>query len=68
MINVHSFMVAAGTQILFAFWFVHLSKTFRQISEHILQDSAVVQDPSGEGQIVYLFLPLYKVSLGTPLH
>lgn len=25
------------------------------------QDSAVVQDPEGEGQIVYLFLPLYKV-------
>jgi hypothetical protein len=24
-------------------------------------DSAVVQDPEGEGQIVYLFLPLYKV-------
>lgn len=23
-------------------------------------DSAVVQDPSGDGQIVYLFLPLYK--------
>jgi len=23
-------------------------------------DSAVVQDPNGEGQIVYLFLPLYK--------
>jgi serine/threonine kinase 16 len=26
-----------------------------------LQDSAVVQDPEGEGKIVYLFLPLYKV-------
>ena len=25
-----------------------------------LQDSAVVQDPAGDGQIVYLFLPLYK--------
>ena len=24
-------------------------------------DSAVVQDPDGEGKIVYLFLPLYKV-------
>ncbi|OBZ72390.1 Serine/threonine-protein kinase ENV7 [Grifola frondosa] len=24
------------------------------------QDSAVVQDPNGDGQIVYLFLPLYK--------
>lgn len=28
-----------------------------------LQDSAVVQDPEGEGQIVYLFLPHYKVRL-----
>jgi hypothetical protein len=27
------------------------------------QDSAVVQDPEGEGQIVYLFLPLYKVRI-----
>jgi hypothetical protein len=26
-----------------------------------LEDSAVVQDPDGEGKIVYLFLPLYKV-------
>ncbi|PPQ83093.1 hypothetical protein CVT25_003797 [Psilocybe cyanescens] len=25
-----------------------------------IMDSAVVQDPDGEGQIVYLFLPLYK--------
>lgn len=25
------------------------------------QDSAVVQDPNGDGQVVYLFLPLYKV-------
>ncbi|KAH9481754.1 Serine/threonine-protein kinase ppk13 [Psilocybe cubensis] len=25
-----------------------------------IMDSAVVQDPEGEGQIVYLFLPLYK--------
>ena len=25
-----------------------------------VQDSAVVQDPEGEGKIVYLFLPLYK--------
>ncbi|KAG5646954.1 hypothetical protein DXG03_001677 [Asterophora parasitica] len=25
-------------------------------------DSAVVQDPEGDGKIVYLFLPLYKVS------
>jgi hypothetical protein len=25
------------------------------------EDSAVVQDPDGEGKIVYLFLPLYKV-------
>jgi len=32
-------------------WNTHLSS----------QDSAVVQDPEGEGQIVYLFLPLYKV-------
>ena len=28
-----------------------------------LQDSAVVQDPEGDGQIVYLFLPLYKVRI-----
>jgi hypothetical protein len=26
-----------------------------------MQDSAVVQDPDGDGKIVYLFLPLYKV-------
>lgn len=26
-------------------------------------DSAVVQDPNGDGQVVYLFLPLYKVCL-----
>jgi hypothetical protein len=25
-----------------------------------LQDSAVLQDSSGEGKIVYLFLPIYK--------
>jgi len=25
-----------------------------------IMDSAVVQDPEGDGQIVYLFLPLYK--------
>lgn len=25
------------------------------------KDSAVLQDPEGDGQIVYLFLPLYKV-------
>ncbi|KAG9315020.1 other/NAK protein kinase [Chiua virens] len=28
-------------------------------------DSAVVQDPEGEGRIVYLFLPLYKTSVET---
>lgn len=28
----------------------------------LAQDSAVVQDPEGEGKIVYLFLPLYQVS------
>ena len=26
-----------------------------------LQDSAVLQDSDGEGKIVYLFLPIYKV-------
>ena len=26
-----------------------------------LQDSAVLQDFDGEGKIVYLFLPIYKV-------
>jgi hypothetical protein len=26
----------------------------------LLQDSAVLQDPDGEGKIVYLFLPNYK--------
>ena len=31
------------------------------------QDSAVVQDPEGEGQIVYLFLPLYKVCFSAQL-
>jgi hypothetical protein len=38
-------------------WNTHLSS----------QDSAVVQDPEGEGQIVYLFLPLYKVCFGEQL-
>jgi hypothetical protein len=28
-----------------------------------LQDSAVLQDSDGEGKIVYLFLPIYKVRL-----
>lgn len=28
---------------------------------NVPQDSAVVQDSDGEGKIVYLFLPLYKV-------
>lgn len=28
---------------------------------NLCKDSAVVQDPDGEGKIVYLFLPLYKV-------
>ena len=38
-------------------WNTHLSS----------QDSAVVQDPEGEGQVVYLFLPLYKVRFGGQL-
>jgi hypothetical protein len=30
----------------------------------VFQDSAVVQDPDGDGKIVYLFLPLYTVRTG----
>jgi len=35
----------------------------RASSIDALQDSAVVQDSSGEGKIVYLFLPIYKARI-----
>ncbi|KAI6042574.1 protein kinase [Pisolithus marmoratus] len=39
---------------------VEAYRRFRHPNIIRILDSAVVQDPEGEGQIVYLFLPLYK--------
>ncbi|KAL4064365.1 protein kinase [Scleroderma citrinum] len=39
---------------------VEAYRRFRHANIIRILDSAVVQDPEGEGQIVYLFLPLYK--------
>lgn len=39
---------------------VEAYRRFRHPNIIRILDSAVIQDPDGEGQIVYLFLPLYK--------
>jgi serine/threonine kinase 16 len=51
--------VVSGIRTSSAFWSV-TRPTLRRILILRRQDSAVVQDPEGEGKIVYLFLPLYK--------
>jgi serine/threonine kinase 16 len=48
------------TKISSVFWYVDLISLSDTDSDP-QQDSAVIQDPDGDGKIVYLFLPLYKV-------
>lgn len=49
-------------QTSFAFSYVARPTLQSRCPDDYVQDSAVVQDPAGDGQVVYLFLPLYKVS------
>lgn len=51
----------AGIPTSFEFWYDCKCLLSAKWRPEIFQDSAVVQDSDGEGKIVYLFLPLYKV-------
>ena len=64
-ITILSSQLFAGILISSACWclFPPCRANKQSMPDHFSQDSAVVQDPEGEGKIVYLFLPLYKACL-----
>ncbi len=55
--------LCTDTPILSGYWYIYCNVLRESVFWQfvVFQDSAVVQDPDGDGKIVYLFLPLYKV-------